>query len=284
MRLKEFIKKFSFINPSWKNLPKDFPECDLAGLSSAEVGKFMAIKNLWELNQPEKPKSRSRVWESTNGYIYLVAWSNASLLRILATKWFRWFKEDYRNLEDFKGDYRVGWKFLDRLEAQLLDSLRSVVANIEEGFARATTSEYLNFLGYSQGSLKEVKGDIQRARQDGFLKSIPGSSLAGLEVDLREWHEVLKRSVISHKVLQSPLKPLRGTYRKLEEVKGEPFRFDYPPVDDLKAYDLTYEIFIELVNKTDWHLRRLVQSLEKKLQQEQKSYQIEQARIKDKLL
>lgn len=283
MKLKEFIKGFDLQKPNLSRLPEGFPECELEGLNSIEVARFTAIRSLWELSRPEKPKSKSRVWESTNGYIYLVAWSNASLLRILATKWFKWFKEDYRNLEDFRGGYRIGLKFLDRLEAQLLDSLRSVVANIEEGFARPTTREYLDFLGFSQGSLKEAKGDFQRARQDGFLKSVPGSSLSGLGIDLKAWHEALKRSVISSKILQDPLKSFKGDYRNLEEVKGEPFRFGYPPVDNLKAQDLTYEIFIELVNKTDWHLRRLVASLEKKLQQEQKSYQIEQSRIKEKL-
>ena len=63
----------------------------------------------------------------------------------------------------------------------------------------------------------------------------------------------------------------------------EEFKFGYPPVDNLKANNLTYEIFIELINKTDWHLRRLVESLEKKLGQESKSYKVEQARIKDRL-
>lgn len=266
MTLKEFIKNFNFNKPDWDQLPDSFPNCELKGLTSEEIGKFTAIKNLWELSRPQKIKARSRVWESTNGYIYLVAWSNASLLRILG-----------RRLTGSlpRSEYRR--------KTQLDDALRSVVANIEEGFARPTTGQYLDFLGYSQGSLKEVKGDFQRARQDGFLKSVPGSNLSDLEIDLRDWHEALKKSVISSKILQAPLKSLKGNYRKLEEIRGKPFRFGYPPVDNLQVQDLTYEIFIELVNKTDWNLRRLVESLEKKLQQEQKSYQIEQARIKEKL-
>lgn len=283
MKLKEFVKSFDFTKPDWSQLPDGFPECELERLTGEEMVRFNTIKTLWELSRPPKIKARSRVWESTNGYIYLIAWSNASLLRILATKWFRWFKEDYRNLEEFKGIYRMGQKLLDRLEGQLLDSLRSVVANIEEGFARPTTRQYLDFLGYSQGSLKEAKGDFQRAHQDGFLKSVPGSSLSDLGIDLKAWHEALKKSVISSKILQNPLKSFTGNYRNLEELKGEPFKFGYPPVDNLNARNLTYEIFIELVNKTDWHLRRLVESLEKKLSQEQQHYRIEQARIKNKL-
>lgn len=169
MKLKQFIRDFDFTQPDWSRLPKGFPNCDLAGPSSSEVGKYMAIRNLWELNQPEKPKARSRVWQSTNGYTYLVSWSNASLLRVLVRKFTRVLP---------RSEYR--------LKAQLDDAARSTVANIEEGFARATTGEYLNFLGYSQGSLKEVKGDIQRLGQSvgqlyaaNTLGGIGGSLVAG---------------------------------------------------------------------------------------------------------
>lgn len=262
--LKQFIEKFDFKNPDWTHPPERFPNCDLSGLISGEVGKFTAIQNLWKLNQPEKPQARSRVWESTNGYIYLVAWSNASLLRLLVRKHTQTLPRSEH-----------------RLKAQLDDAARSTVTNIEEGFARPTTSEYLQFLGYSQGSLKEVKGDVQRCRQDRFLESMLGSSLADLHINLKDWHEALKKSVISFKV---PLKSSKnkGNYRKLNDVKEKRFRFDYLPVDNLKTNDLTYEIFIELINKTDWHLRRLVESLENKLAQETKAYKIEKARIEEK--
>jgi four helix bundle protein len=268
MTLKEYIKKFNFKKPDWSGLPEGFPECDLEGLTPEEVGKFSAILSLWELSRPKKQKARSRVWESSSGYIYLVAWSNASLLRVLGRRFTTTLP---------RSEYR--------LKAQLDDSLRSSVANIEEGFARPTTSEYLAFLGYTQGSLKEAKGDFQRCRQDGFLKSVSGSSLAGVGINLKDWHEALKRSVISYKSPQSPLKSpkeTRGSYRKLKDIKGKTFQFGYSPVDNLKVGDLTYEIFIELVNKTDWHLRRLVESLERKLEGERKSYKVEKARIRGK--
>ncbi len=267
-------------------------KADLEDFRGSDIGKWNAIKTLWQLSQPEKPQSRSRVWKSTNGYIYLVSWSNSSLLRVLGVKWFYHFKSKvlqspltsskgpYRNLKDFKG--RMGFKLLDRLEGQFLDELRSVVANQEEGFARATTSQYLDFLGYAQASLKEGKGEVHRLRQDNLLPSIQGSNLTNIGIDLKDWHEALKESVISRplnssKLLQNPLKDSRGNYRILEE-----FKFNYPPVDDLDPSRLTYEIFIELINKTDWHLRKLVESLEKKQNQENKFYQVEKARIKDK--
>lgn len=40
-------------------------------------------KTMQELGQPIKPKERSRISKTSNGYIFLVAWANASLLRVL---------------------------------------------------------------------------------------------------------------------------------------------------------------------------------------------------------
>ncbi len=224
-------------------------------------------KTFRELSESPKPQQYSRVWKSPNGYIFLVPWANANLLRTIIVRFTSSLpKSNFR----FKN--------------QIDDAARSVIANIEEGFARPTTHEYLKFLGFSQASLKEVKGDIQRARQDGLLKSIPGSSITVLEINLKDWHEKLKVSVISR---SAGTHGVRGIYRKLEEVRGKidgksplkSFKFLYDPVDNLRVSDLTYEIFIELINKTDWHLRRLVESLENKLVRDKKYYQIEQARI-----
>lgn len=233
-----------------------------------DVVKQLVEKTYKELSQTLKPQEMSRISKAPNGYIFLVAWSNASLLRVLNKK----FTDSLP-----KAQYR--------LKAQADDSCRSVVANIEEGFARQTTSEYINFLGYSRASLIEEKGDVQRSLQDGFLRSVKGSSLASLGIDLIEWHGALKRSVISKpseiKGIYGNLKETRG--RKTEPVSVNPFKFLYNPVDNLKVGDLTYEIFVELINKTDWNIRKLVESLEKKLADEQKFYQVEKARIRSSL-
>jgi four helix bundle protein len=243
-------------------------------------------KTYKELEVKKETVSGSRVWRSTNGYIYLVSWSDASLLRVLATKWFDYQKSSkvhqhpksspegsYRSLREVRG-----FGYINRLEAQLLDCLRSVIANIEEGFARPTTQEYLNFLGYSQASLKEGKGDFQRLLQDGFIRTVHGSSLQDLGIVMVNWHDALKKSVISvpiksSKTLRYPLKE-SNSYRNLEE-----FKFKYKPVDNLNPESLTYEMFIELVNKTDWNLRKLVESLETKQNREHKFYQVEKARL-----
>ena len=214
---------------------------------TSSVAQELIDKTFRELAEAEKPAARSRISNTHNGYIFLITWSNAHLLRFCV----RLFTGSLSRSEH-------------RLKAQLDDAARSVIANIEEGFGRPTTREYLNFLGYSQASLIEVKGDIERSRQDGFLKSVRGSSLAGFRINLADWHEALRKSVISRPVEN------RGIYGNLGEIKGQnqvplkSFKFLYSPVDNLRVNDLTYEIFIELINKTDWHLRRLVMSLESK--------------------
>lgn len=46
------------------------------------------------------------------------------------------------------------------LKDQMIRSARSGVRNIEEGFSRSTTKEYISFLGFSKGSLEELLGDF----------------------------------------------------------------------------------------------------------------------------
>lgn len=123
-----------------------------------DIVKELIAKTFAELSAPPAPKQRSRVWKHPEGYRYLVQWSNAVLLRYLI-----------RLLTNSlpKSEYRR--------KAQLDDAGRSTVRNLEEGYKRSTTSEYLDFIGFSQGSLEEDKGDIRELTEDGFLKSRPGS-------------------------------------------------------------------------------------------------------------
>lgn len=244
--LKKFIKDFDISSPDWSNVPKGFPDCDLDRLANTEIGKWNAILTMWQLSRPETPKQRSRTWQDPKGYQYLGVWQNAALLRIFIRK----FTLTLPLKES-------------RLKAQMDDAARSVKRNIEEGWKRSTTSEYLQFLSYSQGSLEEVKGDIRDCKDDGFLPSKPLTTLKNtLNIDLNV---------------------LKGVGKG--KVKGEPTEKDHPYSQPLKTLDpksLTYEMFIELVNKTDFLLRRLVESLERKLDSDRKGYKIEQEKIKDK--
>lgn len=71
MNAKEFVTNFDTNNPDWAELPEGFPNCDLNGLTSEEIGKFNAIKALWQLAQPERQTQGSRTWCDPEGYRYL---------------------------------------------------------------------------------------------------------------------------------------------------------------------------------------------------------------------
>ena len=189
---------------------------------SQSIQDILIAKTLAELDTPKKQQT-SRIWTNPEGYQLLGAWQNSALLRVLV----RVFTMGLP-----RSEYR--------LKAQLDDAARSVKRNIEEGWKRPTTKEYLTFLGYSQASLEEVKGDIRDAKTDGFLPSRPLSTLKDtLNLDLR--------------------------VTKGLEIKGEPTDPSHPyylPLTTLKSSTLTYEVFMELINKTDWLLRKLVESLE----------------------
>ena len=221
--------------------------------SSQIVAEELAAKTIRELNAPPWPQQRSRVWTDPKGCQYLAVWQNAALLRVLVRKF----------TLTLPLDKTLNKPLEFRLKTQMDDAIRSVKRNIEEGWKRPTTSEYLTFLGYSQASLEEVKGDIRDCKTDGFLKSQPGSTLTSVGINL---------------------KVFKGAGKGM--IKGEPTEKDNPyyrPLIKLKGSSLTYEIFMELINKTDYLLRALVSSLEKKLNQDQKTWQIERARIKSNL-
>jgi hypothetical protein len=83
--------------------------------------------------------------------------------------------------------------------------------------------------------------------------------------------------------LKSSKPPLTSSKSNSKQWEYRPLTVLYPPLARVRARDLTYEIFLELINKTDWNLRKLVESLEKKLESEQKYWQVEQARIKSRI-
>ncbi len=60
---------------------------------------------------------------------------------------------------------------LYRLINHMIDSARSIQRNIEEGFKRASTQEYIRFLGFSIGSLAELRGDYQDCFKSGLIST-----------------------------------------------------------------------------------------------------------------
>lgn len=234
-----------------------------------DMSKDLVAKTMAELSAPATPIQRSRVWQHPQGYRYLVQWSNTVLLRFLI----RLFTSSLP-----KSEYRR--------KTQLDDAGRSVVRNIEEGYKRSNTSAYIEFISFSQGSLEEVKGDIRELAEDGFLLSKPGSSLQSIGINLKDFNTALKpkgkleeikgniKEIITTGQKKSPDSDSLFLYRPLTIL--------YPPLSKVRAQDLTYEIFMELINKTDYLFRVLVQSLEKKMQEDKKGYLLDQERIKEK--
>ena len=196
-----------------------------------------------------RPYQSTRQWTHPEGYKYLAPWTNAVLLRFLIRK----FTETLPRPEH-------------RTKTQLDDAARSVVSNIEEGYKRPSTKEYLSFLGFSQGSLEEIKGLLKQVYQDRFLQSRPGSSLADLGIDLKEVKGLLKDSKgeIPLEVLYPPLASLKSPLASL----NSPLTSSKSPLTSSNDFAVTLEMFMELVNKTDYLLRTLVKSLENKMAEE----------------
>ncbi len=183
---------------------------------------------------------------TTTGYKASAAWQTASLLRDLLVLW----------MEDLPVPPAGGLPLFSRLKAQLLDAARSTVSTIEEGYARPTTKEYLDYLGFSQASLAEIRGDIERCHSDGLLK--PG------ELRRENTGSALTRSGIPTPSRNFPYPPVSsranptkyGSLReKLREYTGK----------NLTGADLTYKLFIELINKTNYLLNQTVTSLQTKM-------------------
>src|SRR3989338_79631 len=124
----------------------------------------------------------TRQAQSTQGYKASAYWQTASLLRDLIQLYL---------------EILPSHQF--RRKTQLEDAARSTVATIEEGWARPSTKEYLDYLGFAQASLTEVRGDIERLHTDGYLRT----------------------------------REVKGNYGSLREIKIQTpsLKFPYPPVN-----------------------------------------------------
>ncbi len=182
------------------------------------ISQQLIEKTLKEFRDAEmaakKPQQDSRVWTDPEGYKYLVQWSNAVLLRFFIRKFTESlpkseFKRKAQVYPSYTGLSRLaGSKQFRGVYTRTLssvsgidDAARSVVRNIEEGYKRAKTREYIEFIGFSQGSLEEVKGDVRELTEDRFLKSVPGSSLAGIGMSLGDFNQSLRKNKGNYRMI-----------------------------------------------------------------------------------
>lgn len=194
--------------------------------------------------------------KSTQGYKASASWQTASLLRDLGLLLSRSLPpKEFKRKSQFEG------------------ALRSTVANIEEGWARPKTKEFLDFLGFSQGSLAEARGDIERLHTDGLLPSETGISGNKREAT----GSALERAGIPTPSRNFPYPPVNSRrfpakYGKLRERLREYTR------KEIKPQDLTYEALIELANKTDYLFKRQVEGLRRKMEKDEEAEKLKIAR------
>lgn len=250
MPIKDFIKAFDHKNPNWNDLPFDFPKCDLEGLDNTEVGKFLSIVSFWEI--AGKPNYRSapvdphnlpfrvpviektiRQAQSTQGYKASASWQTASLLRDLIQLFLT---------------ILTNHQF--RRKNQLEDAARSMVSTFEEGWARPSTKEFLDFIGFSNASLTEVRGDVERLYKDGYL----------------QYSGMLKIATPSRDFPYPPVKSRQNPsqYGKLRDCLREYMG------KEIKPEDVSYLLLIELINKVDYLFARTVEGLYRKIFEEEK--------------
>ena len=85
------------------------------------------------------------------GYRSLLTWKQSGDIYCLAKDFTRTYLDRMRD---------------SRLIAHINDSARSVQRNIEEGYKRCSTKEYIQFLGFSRASLEELKGDFEELKRE----------------------------------------------------------------------------------------------------------------------
>lgn len=101
-------------------------------------------------------------------------------------------------------------QFMNRLIDHLVDSARSIKRNIEEGFKRATTGEYIKFLGFSRGSLEELHGDLIDLERD-----VEGSSKGFQGISEGEIGELIRLCRGEDKMLENQINGLEKRRRDL---------------------------------------------------------------------
>lgn len=218
------------------------------------VAEKLAEKTLRELREISKkpltsPKLPFRIpviertirqAQSLQGYKASAYWQTASLLRDLIQLYL---------------EIIPSHQF--RRKTQLEDAARSMVATIEEGWARPSTKEYLDYLGFAQASLTEVRGDVERLHTDGYLRTAGAKRNYGNLRENKGLNIPTPSLNFPYPPVNSRINPTKyGTIReRLREYTGR----------DIHANDLTYEVFIEFINKTNYLLKNTVYGLQEKI-------------------
>lgn len=171
--------------------------------------------------------------QSTQGYKASAHWQTAMLLHDLIVLWTPTLPYTEK-----------------RKREQIESAIWSVVSTIEEGWARPSTKEYLDFIGFAQASLAEVRGGTERFASKGFLSA---GTKAGIPTPSCNF----------------PYPPVnsRGNLAKYGNLRGKLREYTGR---EIEPKDLTYEIFAEFINKVDYLLKNTVFGLQNKVIREEK--------------
>lgn len=127
------------------------------------------------------------------------------------------------NKEAFSRD----WKLRDQINA----SSGSVMDNIAEGFERGSTREFVSFLGYAKGSAAEVKSQLYRAHDRGYISD-------------EELSETQALTDECSKMIRGMIKYLNST-----EVRGD--RFNSTSREHEEHYESSSEALVAVLNKLE---------------------------------
>jgi four helix bundle protein len=83
-----------------------------------------------------------------------------------------------------------------RLVEQIWDSSESIGANVAERFGRGTQGEFVQFLGYSIGSLNETQSHLCAAYHRAYLKRDEFAKLFGEGTEIRKMIVAFMRSMV----------------------------------------------------------------------------------------
>lgn len=119
-----------------------------------------------------------------------------------------------------------------RLVVQINDSSESVMANIAEGFGRGTQGEFVQFLGYSLGSLNETQSHLTAAYDRDYLSKDDYSALFGEGIEIRKMTvSFLTNMVMGGSGVKNMRKPRnfsQDVWEIYERITGKP-RPDHAP-------------------------------------------------------
>ncbi|MSR56322.1 MAG: four helix bundle protein [Planctomycetaceae bacterium] len=158
-----------------------------------------------------------------------------------------WQKARFWSKSIFEQTQGTAFRQDRRLVEQINDSSESVMANIAEGFGRGTQGEFVQFLGYSLGSLNETQSHLCSAYDRGFITKTEFARLFKDGTEIRKMTVAFLKSMVLHGSGVKHQRPYRSwtdqvweSYERLTGNKRPPlFETETskassakPPIDD----------------------------------------------------